>query len=59
MGAPSFIKRGGETLSNFWPREIHENHVFPGADVDSSEAGVGLPEPQPRTSDVSVSNRNQ
>ena len=29
------------------PREIREFHVFPGAQVILTEAGVGLPEPQP------------
>ena len=46
-------------LVKLWPREIHVNHVFPGADVDSGEAWVGLPEPLPLTPDVNVSNLNQ
>ena len=41
------------------PREIREFHVFPGAQVILTEAGVGLPEPQPRTSDVSISKDNK
>ena len=51
--------KGWGDLVKLLPREIHENHVFPGADVDSAEAGVGLPEPLPRTSDFSVSNHNK
>ena len=53
------IEGGGGDLDKLSPREIREFHVFPGAQVILTEAGVGLPEPQPRTSDVNVSNHNK
>ena len=38
------IKKGGKTLTT---------------NVVSAEAGLGLPEPQPQTSDVGISNGNK
>ena len=50
---------GGGDLDKLSPREIREFHVFPGAQVIPTEAGVGLAEPQPQTSDVGISNGNK